>query len=195
KRKGLISVYHTYLHLRMSYEIDSMNRRAGLSRLLYIDGGTVRLPACYRRSGRASSEVTNIVIDEEDEILLAELVDALIPPSDTPGGKELLLHLFVLKMVDDCYTPDDQKIFTAGLTSFSACAEEIMGKDFMQLEQERRIAFLEAIDEISDEDVKRFYAMAKHRTIQGYLNSKYVMANLIKYELVPGRYNGYAKMM
>lgn len=179
----------------MSYEIDSMNRRAALRRLLYIAGGTFLLPACYRTSGKATIEVTNIVIDEEDEILLAELVDALIPPSDTPGGKELLLHLFVLKMVDDCHTPDDQKIFTAGLTSFSACAEEIMGKDFMQLEQERRIAFLEAIDEISDEDVKRFYAMAKHRTIQGYLNSKYVMANLIKYELVPGRYNGYAKMM
>ena len=179
----------------MSYEIDSMNRRAALRRLLYIAGGTFLLPACYRTSGKATIEVTNIVIDEEDEILLAELVDALIPPSDTPGGKELLLHLFVLKMVDDCHTPDDQKIFTAGLTSFSACPEEIMGKDFMQLEQERRIAFLEAIDEISDEDVKRFYAMAKHRTIQGYLNSKYVMANLIKYELVPGRYNGYAKMM
>ncbi|HEY0177238.1 MAG TPA: hypothetical protein VGC08_12725, partial [Pedobacter sp.] len=37
----------------------------------------------------------------------------------------------------------------------------------------------------------RFYQIMKDRTIDGYLNSKYVMTSLIIYELVPGRYNGY----
>jgi hypothetical protein len=34
--------------------------------------------------------------------------------------------------------------------------------------------------------------MAKALTINGYMTSKYVMTNITKYELVPGRYNGFA---
>jgi hypothetical protein len=31
----------------------------------------------------------------------------------------------------------------------------------------------------------------KQQTINGYMNSKYVMTNLVVWELIPGRYNGY----
>lgn len=174
--------------------IDIINRRTALRRLLYIAGGTLLLPACYRQSGKETIALTHLVIDEEQENLLAELVETIIPASDTPGGKELLLHFFVLKMVDDCHKPEDQADFMAGLASFSACSRESTGQDFMKLTVDQRIAFLEAMGEITDEQVKRFYAIAKRRTIQGYMNSKYVMTDLKKYELVPGRYNGYFKM-
>lgn len=174
--------------------IDIINRRTALRRLLYIAGGTLLLPACYRQSGKETIELTHLVIDEEQENLLAELVETIIPSSDTPGGKELLLHFFVLKMVDDCHKPEDQADFMAGLASFSVCSRESTGQDFMKLTVDQRIAFLEAMGEITDEQVKRFYAIAKRRAIQGYTNSKYVMTDLKKYELVPGRYNGYFKM-
>ncbi|WP_205966239.1 gluconate 2-dehydrogenase subunit 3 family protein [Parapedobacter sp. SGR-10] len=173
---------------------DIINRRTALRRLLYIAGGTLLLPACYRKSGKVTIELTHLVIEEEHENLLAELVETIIPSSDTPGGKELLLHLFVLKMVDDCHNPEDQEIFIKGLTAFSAYAYDRLGRDFIQLEPDKRLAVVEAIPEIQDEDITRFYAITKRRTIQGYLNSKYVMTNLIKYELVPGRYNGYVKV-
>lgn len=176
--------------------IAHMNRRAALRRLLYVAGGALLLPACYRKSGEPTVELTNLLIDEKDENLLAELVDTIIPPSDTPGGKELLLHLFVLKMVDDCHSPDDQTIFMAGLRSFSNFSRGIAGNDFVKLDTDKRIALLEAIGgEATEEQIKRFYAITKRRTIQGYLNSQYVMTHLIKYELVPGRYDGYAKIV
>lgn len=174
--------------------VDVINRRTALRRLLYIAGGTLLLPACYR-SGKATIEMTHLVIEEEQENLLAGLVETIIPSSDTPGGKELLLHLFVLKMVDDCHNPEDQTAFTAGLTSFSAYAHEKMGKDFIKLDADQRLALLENIEKAPDENVKRFYAITKRRTIQGYVNSKYVMSDLKRYELVPGRYNGYVKMI
>ncbi|PRD49069.1 hypothetical protein C5745_03560 [Sphingobacterium haloxyli] len=171
-----------------------MNRRAAIRRLLFIAGGTLLLPACYRQSGQATIELSNLEIDEEQENLLAELVETIIPSSDTSGGKELLLHLFVLKMVDDCHSPEDQKAFTAGLASFSTYVREQTGEDFMKLGVDKRVAFLASLQETENEEVKRFYAMTKRRTIQGYTNSKYVMTDLKKYELVPGRYNGYFKM-
>ena len=174
--------------------VDVINRRTAIRRLLYIAGGTLILPACYRQSGKATIGMTHLEIDEEEENLLAELVETIIPASDTPGGKELLLHLFVLKMVDDCHNPEDQKAFTVGLTSFSRYAREQMGKDFVKLELNKRFAFLESLKELENEEIKRFYGMTKRRTIQGFTHSKYVMVDLKKYELVPGRYNGYFKI-
>ncbi|MBL7698662.1 MAG: gluconate 2-dehydrogenase subunit 3 family protein, partial [Chitinophagaceae bacterium] len=42
-------------------------------------------------------------------------------------------------------------------------------------------------------NLARFYDIMKDKTIQGYMNSKYVMTNLVVYELIPTTpYNGYA---
>lgn len=174
--------------------VDVINRRTAIRRLLYIAGGTLLLPACYRQSGKETIELTHLVIDEEQENLLVELVETIIPSSDTPGGKELLLHFFVLKMVDDCHSPEDQEAFITGLSTFSTYSRELMGQDFMKLAVDKRLVFLESLKEVENEEVKRFYGITKRRTIQGYTNSKYVMTDLKKYELVPGRYNGYFKM-
>ena len=169
-----------------------MKRRAAIRTLLYIAGGTLVLPACFRESGKASIDLTNLSISENDEQLLEELTETLIPATDTPGGKELLLHLFVLKMVDDCHNPEDQKKFTSGLSTFSTWSRKELRTDFAAADADNRTALLSKIGENTDEDLKQFFSMTKRRTIQGYLNSQYVMTNLIKYELVPGRYNGYA---
>lgn len=170
----------------------TMNRRAALRTLLYIAGGTLVLPACFRESGKASIDLTNLSITESDEQLLAELTETLIPATDTPGGKELLLHLFVLKMVDDCHTPEEQEQFTKGLSAFSSWSRKELGAEFTVADADRRTALLSKIDDNADEDLKQFFSTTKRRAIQGYLNSQYVMTNLVKYELIPGRYNGYA---
>lgn len=169
-----------------------MNRRTALRTFLYIAGGTLILPACFRQSGKASIDLTNLSVSEEDENLLAELSETLIPASDTPGGKELQLHLFVLKMVDDCHSPEEQEQFTKGLLAFSAWSRNELSTAFADATVDSRIELLGKIGESKDKDLKQFFSITKRRAIQGYLNSQYVMTNLVKYELVPGRYNGYA---
>ena len=169
-----------------------MNRRAAVRNLLYIAGGTLVLPACIRKSGRASIALTNIAISEGQEQLLADLTETLIPTTDTPGAQALLLHLFVLKMVDDCHGPEEQEQFTKGISAFATWSENELGSTFANADMAKRLDLLAQIEESDDEALKRFFSITKRRTIQGYMNSKYVMTNLVKYELVPGRYNGYA---
>lgn len=170
-----------------------MDRRDAVRTLLYIAGGTLVLPACFRESGRASIALSNLSVSEADEQLLAELTETLIPATDTPGSRELLLHLFVLKMVDDCHSPEDQQVFATGLSAFSRWSRKELGVPLAEAAPDVRTALLGRIGESGDEDITGFFAITKRRTIQGYLNSQYVMTNLVKYELIPGRYNGYAK--
>ncbi|MBK1438750.1 gluconate 2-dehydrogenase subunit 3 family protein [Parapedobacter sp. ISTM3] len=168
-----------------------MNRRAAVRTLLYIAGGTMVLPACFRESRKASIALANLSISEADEGLLEELVETLVPATDNPGGKDLLLHFFVLKMVDDCHSPDDQQAFTKGLAAFRNWSQKELGKPFAEADLEQRTALLSKVADSGDDELTSFYGMVKRRTIQGYMNSQYVMTNLVKYELIPGRYNGY----
>lgn len=170
---------------------ETINRRSALRTMLYIAGGTLILPACFRDSGRASIELVNISIHESDEMLLESLVEALIPSDGTPGGKELRLHLFVLKMVDDCHDPESQQQFVEGVKKFAAWSEEELSMSFIDAKSNAQTELLTRVEESEDESLLSFFKTTKRRTIQGYLNSQYVMTNLVKYEIAPGRYNGY----
>lgn len=149
-----------------------MNRRTAVKNLFIIAGGLALLPSCLREQGGASIVLDNLKITSDQEDKLAELVELLIPETDTPGGKSLNLHLFVLKMVDDCHSPVDQQYFIDGLKSLKGNFEGFW----------------------KEESASQFAEIVKKRTIQGYLNSEYVMKNKLIYELVPGRYNGAYKI-
>lgn len=157
-----------------------MNRRSAIKQLFVIAGGMMIATSCSNDRKKASIELHNVHFSAEDEQLLKQLVEAIIPETDSPGAANLNLHLFVMKMVDDCHSPEDQAQFVKSLRD----AKKIKDKN-----TEDTLAYLRSLPQ---EDV--FFKILKRRTIQGYLNSEYVMKNKLIYELVPGRYDGAVKV-
>ena len=157
-----------------------MNRRTALKQMFIMAGGIMIATSCDFSSKAPSIQLNQIKLNHDDEIFLAELVEAIIPQTDSPGAKELNLHLFVMKMLDDCTSPEDQKKFLDGLKA----AQQVKGKPLAEQQ-----AYLNSLEK---EDA--FFNSLKRRTIQGYKNSEYVMKNKLVYELVPGRYNGAYKI-
>lgn len=157
-----------------------MNRRTALKQMFIMAGGIMIATSCDFSSKAPSIQLNQIKLNHDDEIFLSELVEAIIPQTDSPGAKELNLHLFVMKMLDDCTSPEDQKKFLDGLKA----AQQVKGKPLAEQQ-----AYLNSLDK---EDA--FFNILKRRTIQGYKNSEYVMKNKLVYELVPGRYNGAYKI-
>lgn len=157
-----------------------MDRRSAIKQLFVLAGGMMIATSCSTNTNTASIALNNVKFTAGDEALLSDLVDAIIPKTDSPGAKELNIHLFVMKMVDDCHSPEDQELFLQGLSKASGLSDKPM---------EDRVAYLSALDK---DDV--FLNILKQRTIQGYLNSEYVMKNKLVYELVPGRYDGVVKV-
>lgn len=162
-----------------------MNRRLAIKHVLIFAGGLALLPSCLREEGKVSIQLQNLDISAAQENLLAEIAELIIPKTDTPGAKELKLHLFVLKMLDDCYEPEKQQQFIAGLKTF----EVHDGKELAQLVTDAN----NSKAGLSEESIQ-FFKIMKSRTIGGYLNSKYVMSSLFIWELVPGRYNGFFRV-
>lgn len=157
-----------------------MNRRMAVRQMFIMAGGMMIASSCDFTSNSPSITLDQLDLDRSDEDLLAELVEAIIPKTDSPGARDLQLHLFVMKMLDDCTSPEDQEKFIQGLAE----AQCIKGKD---IETQQLYLTNLPVDDV-------FLTILKRRTIQGYKNSQYVMENKLIYELVPGRYNGAVKI-
>ncbi|HTN08014.1 gluconate 2-dehydrogenase subunit 3 family protein [Agriterribacter sp.] len=170
-----------------------MKRRSAIKNLMIFAGGIYLLPSCAG-NGKSSIELKNLDILVGEEALLGEVAEAMIPKTaDAPGARGLNLHLFTLKMVDDCHNAEDQKAFKAGLASLNKISLEKNNKPFNQLDAITRIQFIESTlkDTTNNPALRTFFEITKRRVIQGFTNSKYVMTDLKQYEMVPGRYNGY----
>ncbi len=171
-----------------------MNRRTAITNLTAITIGITFFPACSDNHSQASIALTNIRISAVQEKLLADIAATIIPLTDTPGAKELGAHLFVLKMVDDCYEKDIQQAFVKGLDEVEITAKRRLGGSFPERSLAEKKMLLEEIEKGTgySADLVAFYKIMKQRTIQGFMTSKYVVRDIEHYELIPSvTYNGY----
>ncbi len=169
-----------------------MNRRTALKNLSLI-GGAISLPAWAYVWTRDSIPPHDLSLTADQQKLMAEIVETIIPATDTPGAKEIGVDGFVLTMISDCYDKDVQQEFHSGLSNLEKNIQAKYGKSFMNLDLIQRTEVLNNLQKENNSGKEggiQFFPLVKGLTIQGYLNSEYIMKNLLKYELVPGRFDG-----
>jgi hypothetical protein len=170
-----------------------MNRRQAIKRTALLSGGMVFLK--YSLLGQASSLPIpdGSTFGPNEERILQLVVDTMIPTTDTPGGKDLGVDQFVLLMVNDCHSEKDQIAFYSGLHNLDAFTEKGFGQSFASCDIDTRIEALNSVNKKSDAspELQAFIQIAKSRTIQGYLESKYVMTEVIPHKMIPDPYDGY----
>ncbi|TDB67884.1 gluconate 2-dehydrogenase subunit 3 family protein [Arundinibacter roseus] len=166
-----------------------MQRRTALKNVASTIGAFVALPAWANGWNRQQLS-NNALLNPAENSLLAEVVETIIPKTDTPGAKELGVHQFVQTMITDCYDKKAQDSLVSGLASLDAFSQSTFGKSFTACSAKQRIHILEGMELSDDAARKSFYGMVKGLTIQGYMSSEYVMTNLTHYEMIPGRFHG-----
>jgi hypothetical protein len=171
-----------------------MKRRTALRSLAVLVGGTMALPAWA--SGWEAGSLAPLPLplaDARQTALLGELVETIIPASDTPGARELGVHLYILTMLADCYDKAAQNRFMEGLQELDQLVKAGYGKTFEACSAAQRLEILqgrEAAARLLPSEQEPFFPFLKNMAIQGYLNSAYVMRDVYRYELVPARFHG-----
>ena len=125
-----------------------------------------------------------------DVSLLAELVETLIPATDTKGAKDLGVPLFIQTMLADCYTPKAQDNFAKSLAEIDPLSIKTFGKPFMELDASQRLNILTLLATSTDKDTQDFYQTLRGLTIKGYTSSEYFMTKFTDYEMAPARFYG-----
>jgi hypothetical protein len=171
-----------------------MERRAAIRGIVLFAGSVIILPSCLGDSGKTSVALKNIDISAAQEKLLAEIASTIIPRTDIPGAKETGSHLFVLKMLDDCYEKDTQQKFIHGLELLEDRTKERFKTSFINCTADQQKQVLTEVEKKDGypPDVYEFYSIMKDKTIQGFMTSEYVVMQVQKYEMIPSvKYNGY----
>lgn len=163
-------------------------------------GGLISLPSWANGWTADTVRSTRPLLSRAQDGLLAEMVETIIPATDTPGestpgkstpgAKALNVHQFVQKMVTDCYPIAAKDTLQKGLDSLDGLAKTAYGKSFAEGDVAQRTALLTQLSQSTDETQKGFYSMVKGLTIRGYMSSEYVMTNLTNYQFIPGHYYG-----
>jgi hypothetical protein len=164
-----------------------MDRRTALRYVTLSGAAAMLLPGCLTDKKKVSVALANLQVTAEDEALLAELADTILPAAgDKPGAKQLETHLFTLVMVDDCVAPGDKEKFMKGLRAFNTSFE---GDAFLDMTPEKRLEALTEFEkemESKDESLKYFYSTARGYTIYGFTTSQYFLTEVRNFKLVPG---------
>ncbi len=158
-----------------------MNRRESLVRLSALAGHAL-FPQVLERFGLAATALARAPQDWTPEVLssaqghlLAEVVDTIIPDTDTPGAKAARVHVFVDLMLKHCATAAERQVVLAALDG--------IGGRFLTAARAERESQLAKIDAAA-------LALLKQLTLVGYFTSEIGASEALAYDPVPGAYRG-----
>lgn len=164
-----------------------MKRRTVIKNIGIALGSFGSLPTWAAGWNQATFDKNNSF---DNEKLLAELVETLIPTTDTLGAKGLGVHQFIQKMMTDCYDKQAQTDFEQILLTINPLIIKLFGKSFAESDTKQRIELLQSLAQSQDKKIQNFYNTLRGLTIQGYTQSEYYMTRFTDYEMAPARFYG-----
>jgi Gluconate 2-dehydrogenase subunit 3 len=164
-----------------------MERRTVIKSISLGLGSLVSLPTWAAAWNHNLFDKTTLFNNEK---LLAELVETLIPTTDTLGAKGLGVHHFVQKMITDCYDKQAQTDFEQTLSTVNPLSIKAFGKPFAEADAKQRIELLQSLAQSKEKSIQKFYYTLRSLTIQGYTQSEYYMTRFTDYEMAPARFHG-----
>ncbi|HTI09461.1 MAG TPA: gluconate 2-dehydrogenase subunit 3 family protein [Puia sp.] len=145
---------------------------------------------------------------EEHQGLLDDLADTIIPATDSPGARDAAVGGFILKMVRDCTDKKSQNNFIRGFMDLMERTGEKegtsgkAGSSFGQRSLAERTAILAHFEQqgrpysgtlgkvqhrLAGDS---FFTILKRYTILGYCSSRRGATEGLRYDYIPGRYDG-----
>lgn len=176
-----------------------MHRRQAIQNVALLLGGTVIGGQLFLSGGcKPATTTVEALFTPAYKDLLSEIAETILPATATPGAKEAGVGDFIAIMVKDCYSPKDQQTFVNGLDTLEKVSKEKQGDTFLNLSAEKRTALLQLLDREQkayyqtkkEEDPPHYFRMLKELTLLGFFTSETGATKALRYEAVPGRYEG-----
>lgn len=198
-----------------------MDRRDAVKSVAFLLGGAlsattigVFLEGCNTSTDTKGS---NLFSAEQDQ-MITELADIIIPTTKTPGAKAAGVGPFISMMVKDCYPKEAQDVFVKGLEDLEARSKKEYGSSFVKItvkEREQLVGKLrdETVAAQKAENEKNaaqpaakltapkpagdkygakpnFFLITRDLTLLGYWSSEIGATQALEYVEIPGRYDG-----
>lgn len=179
-------------------ESNKIDRKEAIKRTAFLIGGAVFAPnalgvlqGCTAQPGL---DWEPVLFTDEQARLVSALADVIIPADEYPSASEAGVPAFIESMINDVYTDEQQAEFIEGLDTFADKSRIDLNSEYYESAAEDRYQFTynenqNSLDIERGEDVP-FFLRFKELTILGYFTSEVGAKEVLRYEAVPGIYNG-----
>jgi Gluconate 2-dehydrogenase subunit 3 len=118
-------------------------------------------------------------------VFFAKIVGAIIPETTSPGAKTIGAHLFVERMLKDCFPEKMQESISKTIANLESEANAKYKKSFAEISN---IEVLELLKNNTED--KSNILMLKNLTVRAYTNSEYFLTTHDNYQMAPGYFHG-----
>lgn len=127
---------------------------------------------------------------------VSAVADTILPRSDSPGATDVGVPAFVDVIVSENYDDAERAAFVAGLVALDALARSSGGSSFAELVPDARGQVLAAIEGDANHHAEpaHTYWRLKGLVIHGYFTSEQVMKDVLRVQIIPGKFDGAAPM-
>ena len=128
--------------------------------------------------------------------LVRAVGDTILPRTDTPGATDVEVHGFVDVMYAEHFTDEERTAFAAGLAALDGRAVAAGSVVFADLPADARALLLRDVESGSrDGEPASTYWRLKGLVVHGYFTSEQVMKDVLKHQVMPGRFDGSAPVV
>lgn len=186
-----------------------MDRREALKSVAFLMGGALSATTIGVFLNSCNSSVSNkngIVWTADQQQMLEEIADIIIPATKTPGARAAGVGPFIAMMIKDCYPENAQNVFQKGLQDLEDLSKKQFGLSYLKILPEDRKKLMETlrVETIAAKKENSgkpdqpngpyFLELARDLTILGYFTSEIGATQAYEYLHIPGRYNGCVDM-
>ena len=142
------------------------------------------MTACARDSRHIGVGVLNT----EDQALVEEIADTLLPTTpSSPGAKAARVGPVINLLLTDCREPAEQKRVVDGLRQF----RNTVGDHFVSMSQANRENWLRRIDsEAKAAGPTHYFPLVRELSLQAYFSSEIGTTKALRYIMTPGKWVG-----
>ena len=172
-----------------------MNRRGYLKRVLLFGAAGVSSLSIFKWVDFTSAIDPKDLLGKQD--LLAELVELIIPQTDTPGGKAAMVHLYIINVMLQCNNGKQQHKFLSGLNDLEHHATSEFGKPFLDCSFAEKTSVLQYFESNSEYSYpilnkinnkflgQPFFTKLKNLTVEGFCMSQLGATQALAYDYIP----------
>ena len=184
-----------------------MNRRQLLRKSGIISVGAILTPTALAllQSCQGASRVDwqAQFLSQSDAEFLSELLDTILPATDTPGALDVKVDMFLDKIWAQTLDSEAQAKIKKDLAALQDEIKNKAGESFVLLASDKKTAVLQDLEKTSPKnppgvwgstvgnlEPAGFYRSLKTMAIGAYMSSEEVGLNVLNYDPVPQDYKG-----
>ncbi|WP_282122987.1 gluconate 2-dehydrogenase subunit 3 family protein [Algibacter mikhailovii] len=194
-----------------------MNRRDALKNLTMGLGYAVATPTIMNLLVSCKADVNEwapLFLSQDEQFIVTQIVDVILPGSETPGGLDVNIPQFLDLMYHDIEIESNQKAFKEGAKLFTTSFNDIFKKEAVEGSKKEYNTIVSRYFDLSDEESEavfknqrknqknlsptelksyhlyKFLISIRYYCIFGYCTSEKIGEDILAYDPVPGAYNG-----